>query len=62
VQAVVKGDGLEPVVHHTFYDLPYRLEEADAAVVAAAFGDEDSDDPPKLGGYLAFISHGLNEL
>jgi hypothetical protein len=61
VQAVVQGNCLEPVVHHPIDDIPNWLEEANAAIVPATFGDEESDDPPKLEGYLTFIPDGLDE-
>ncbi len=50
MQAVVQGNHLEPMVHHPFDDFPYPLEEADATIIPTAFGDEDSDDTPKLDG------------
>ena len=62
VEAVVQGNYLEPMVHHLFYDLPNWLEEAGAAIIPASFWDEDSDDPPKLDGYLALVPDSLGEL
>ncbi len=61
VQAVMQGNHLEPIVHHPLDDLPIWLKEADALIVPAAFGDEDSDNPPKLEGYLTFIPDGLDK-
>ncbi len=49
------------MVHHPFDDLPYWLKEANAAIVLAAFGGEDSDYPPKLEGYPTFVPDGLDE-
>jgi hypothetical protein len=49
------------MVHHPFDDFPYRLKEANDAIIPTAFGDEDSDNPPKLEGYLTFIPDGLDE-
>ncbi len=61
-QAVVQGNHLKPIVHHPFKnDFPYWLEEANATIIPTAFGDEDSEDPPKLDGYLAFIPGGLDK-
>ena len=61
LKAVVQGNYLKPMVHHSFDDLPYWLEEADAATIPTSFWDEDSDDPPKLDGYLALVLDGLDE-
>jgi hypothetical protein len=49
------------MVHHSFDDLPYWLKEANALIVPIAFGDEDSDNPPKLEGYPAFVLDGLDK-
>ncbi len=49
------------MVHHSFDDLPDWLKEADAAIIPASFWDEDSDDPPKLNGYLALVPNSLDE-
>ncbi len=57
----MRGNHLEPMVHHPFDDLPYWLKEANAPIVPTAFGDEDSDDPPKLEGYPTFVPDGLNK-
>jgi hypothetical protein len=62
LQAVVQGNHLKPMIHHPFNDFPYRLKVADAAIIPTAFGDEESDNPPKLDGYLAFIPDGLDKL
>ena len=62
VKAVVWGNYFKPMVHHSFDDLPYWLKEANAAIIPTSFWDEDSDDPPKLNGYLALVPDGLDEL
>ena len=61
VQAIMQDDCLKPMVHHPFDDLPDWFEEADATVIPASFRDEDSDDPPKLGGYLALVPNSLDK-
>jgi hypothetical protein len=49
------------MVHHPFDDLPFWLKKANAAIVPAAFGDEDSDCPPEFEGYLTLITDGLDK-
>ena len=49
------------MVHHPFNDLPNWLKEANATIIPASIQDEDSDDPPELDGYLAFIPNNLDE-
>ncbi len=61
MQAVVQVNHHKPMVHHPFNDLSYWLKEANAVIVSAAFGDEDSDYPPKLEGYLTIILDGLDK-
>ncbi len=61
VQVVVQGNHLKLMVHHPFNDFTYWLEEANAAIISTAFGDEDSDDPPKLDGYRDCIPDGLDK-
>ncbi len=58
----MQGNHLKLMLHHLFDDLPYWLEEANAPIVPAAFGDEDSDDLPELEGYPTFIPDSLDEL
>jgi hypothetical protein len=48
------------MVHHSFDDLPYLLEEADAPIVPAAFENKDSDNPPELEGYPTFVPDNLD--
>jgi hypothetical protein len=61
VQAVMQGNHLEPMIHHPFDDFLDWLEEANAKIILTTFGDEDSDNPPKLDAYLAFIPDGLDK-
>jgi hypothetical protein len=61
VKAVVQGNYLKPMVHHSFNDLPHWLKEADAAITPSSFQDEDSDNPPELDGYLALVPNGLDK-
>ena len=45
VKAVVQGNRLELFVYHPLDDFLYRFEEADSAIIAASFWDQDCDNP-----------------
>ncbi len=62
MQTFVDRNGVKLPIHYSFNDLPDRLQQAGSAVVAAAFGYQDDDDPARLLGNRACLPHRGDQL
>ena len=62
MQALMECNHVKPLVHYALDDLPNWLQQFDSAVVAAAFGYQDDDDPTQLLGDCACLPYRGDQL